>query len=77
MLLRPGMGLALWGTLMGAAAALGLTQSMTSLLFGTKAHDRVTFLSVAILLVLTALSACALAARRAAGMDPMQALRCE
>ena len=62
---------------MGAAAALGLTQLMTSLLFGTKAHDPTTFLSVAILLVLTALSTCALAARRAAGMDPMQALRCE
>jgi putative ABC transport system permease protein len=77
MLLKQGMALALWGTLIGAAAALGLTQLMASLLFGTKAHDPFTFISVALLLVLTAMSACALAARRAAVMDPMQALRCE
>jgi len=50
---------------------------MASLLFGTKAHDPLTFISVAAVLTLTAVSTCALAARRAAGMDPMQALRCE
>ena len=77
MLLRQGVALALWGTLFGAAAALGLTQLMASLLFGTKAHDPLTFISVAAVLTLTAVSTCALAARRAAGMDPMQALRCE
>lgn len=57
--------------------AWGLTHLMASLLFGTKPHDPLTFISVALVLILTALGACALAARRATGMDPMQALRCE
>ena len=77
MLLKQGMALSLWGTLIGVAAALGLTRLMASLLFGTKPHDPATFISVAVVLIATALSTCALAARRAAGMDPMQALRCE
>jgi putative ABC transport system permease protein len=77
MLLKQGMWLTLWGTLGGTVAALVLTRLLAKLLFGTKAYDPATFVSVAVLLSATALLACALAAKRATGMQPLQALRCE
>jgi putative ABC transport system permease protein len=77
MILKRGTRLALAGVAIGAIAAVFLTRGMTSLLYGVSATDPVTFLGVAILLVLVALAACCVPARRAMRADPMVALRFE
>jgi predicted permease len=69
--------LAATGVVVGVAAAWGLTRLMTSLLYGVRAVDPVTFSGVALLLLFAALAACYIPARRAAKVDPMVALRCE
>jgi ABC-type antimicrobial peptide transport system permease subunit len=75
--LRDGAGMTLPSIGIGVVAALGLARLMSAMLFGVKPTDIVTFASVAALLLLVALLACYLPARRAAGLDPMQALRTE
>jgi putative ABC transport system permease protein len=77
MILGQGTKLALVGTGIGIAAALGLTRLMSSQLFGVTATDPVTFLSVAALIILVALATCYIPARRATKVDPMVALRYE
>ncbi len=77
MILGQGTRLALIGAGIGIAAALGLTRLMSSQLFGVTATDPVTFVSVAALIVLVALLACYIPARRATRVDPMIALRYE
>jgi putative ABC transport system permease protein len=77
MILGQGTKLALIGTGIGIAAAFGLTRLMASQLFGVTATDPVTFLSVAALIVLVALAACYIPARRATKVDPIVALRYE
>ena len=75
--LRDGARLTLIGVAIGTAAAIGLTRLMSSILFEVKPTDPVTFGGVAVLLCLIALLACYIPARRAASLDPMQALRSE
>jgi putative ABC transport system permease protein len=69
------LGLTAAGILLGISAALGLTRLMVSLLYDVKASDPTTFVSVALLLLITAVLACLEPALRAALIDPMVALR--
>ncbi len=75
--LRQGAKLALAGVGIGIGAALGLTSLMSNLLFGVTAHDPLTIVVVAALLIFIALLACYFPARRATLVDPMVALRYE
>jgi putative ABC transport system permease protein len=69
--------LALAGLIFGVAGAFALTRSMTALLFEVKPVDPTIFSGVATLLIVVALGACYIPARRAMRVDPMVALRHE
>jgi predicted permease len=75
--LREGLVLCASGVAVGLAAAVALTRAMRALLFGTTVTDPTTFLCVPGLLLLAALAACYLPARRAAAVDPVASLRSE
>jgi putative ABC transport system permease protein len=77
MVLGQGGKIALTGIVIGVVAAFGLTQLMSGLLFSVSASDPATFAAVAGLVVLVAMFACYIPARRAAKVDPMVALRYE
>jgi putative ABC transport system permease protein len=72
-----GMKLASAGVLIGLLLALALTRVLRSLLYDVKPTDPLTFVAVTLLLIVIALIACLMPARRAAHMNPMEALRCE
>ncbi len=67
--------LAVIGIAVGTLASLGIANLIASLLFGTPPTDRTTFLSMILLLLMVALLAGYLPARRASRIDPMIALR--
>jgi putative ABC transport system permease protein len=77
MFVHQGLLLAGVGTALGLAAAVGVTQLMSSLLFGVKALDLVTYAAVTALLIASAVLASILPARRAMAIDPVEALRAE
>jgi predicted permease len=74
---QQGMGLALLGIIAGLIGAFGLTRLMSSMLFGVKPTDPITFFSVLALLLFVALCACLFPAGRAMRINPMTALRTE
>jgi putative ABC transport system permease protein len=77
LVVREGMALAGAGLALGLLASLALAPILRSLLFQTRAGDPATLLSVTALLGAVALLACAIPARRAANLDPQEALRSE
>jgi len=77
MILGEGLLLASIGIAIGVAGALALTRFLRSMLFEIKPTDPATFIGVAALLVVVALAACYIPARRAMRVDPMVALRYE
>jgi predicted permease len=77
MVLQQGTKLALMGVAIGIGAGLGLTRLMTHLLFGVTGHDPLTFAAVSGLLILVALLACYIPARRATLVNPVAALHYE
>jgi putative ABC transport system permease protein len=77
MVTKLGLRLAGIGVVIGIVLALGLTQLITGFLYGVKPTDPVTYAAVAITLVIVALFACYIPARRAMRVDPMVALRYE
>jgi putative ABC transport system permease protein len=72
-----GLKLVLIGLMVGAAGAFALRKLIATQLFGVKATDPLTFIVVGGLLLVIALLACFIPARRAAKVDPLVALRYE
>ncbi len=72
-----GMLLAATGAATGLAAAFWLSRSLEALLFQVRPTDALTFVTVVAVLLVVALIACALPARKATRVDPVIALRCE
>ena len=76
-IIRHGLRLTGLGILIGVAAALGIGKLLGSFLYGVSAADPATFAAVAAFLALIAVGASYLPARRAASIDPVEALRAE
>ncbi len=77
LVLQPGLILTSIGIAAGIVASFFLTRLMSSLLFNVRATDAVTYIGVSLLLMVVALVACYIPARRATKVDPMVALRYE
>jgi len=74
---RQGLSLALTGAVVGLVGALIMSHLMAGLLYGVRPADPLTFAGVALLLLVVAIFACYIPARRAIRVDPMVALRHE
>jgi len=77
LVLKGGMVLTVAGVVTGLAGAYALTRWMRTLLFGVSPTDWLTLLAVSVCVLITALLACYLPARRATKVDPLVALRYE
>jgi putative ABC transport system permease protein len=77
LVLRQGLGLTAAGVIIGAGASLLLTGYLSAFLYDIGPGDLITFLFVPLVLMLVALAASAVPARRATRIDPMVALRHE
>jgi len=77
LILIRGMLLAAWGTGMGLIGCYWLSRLVSNQLYGVSAHDPATLVTVAALLIVVALSASYIPARRATKVDPLAALRYE
>ena len=77
MILRESTGLAIAGIVVGVGASMGLTRLVRSMLYGIEPNDPATICCGVLLLMAVALAASWIPARRAAGVEPMEALRHE
>ena len=77
MILRQGGGVALVGIALGLGAALAASRLMASLLYGISPREPAVFAATTLMLLVVALVACWLPARRAARLNPLEALRAE
>ncbi|MFZ0863910.1 MAG: FtsX-like permease family protein, partial [Candidatus Sulfotelmatobacter sp.] len=77
LVMKQGGRFALIGVALGIAGAMLGTRLLSSLLFGVSTKDALTYSAVSILLTLAALAASYIPARRAAKIDPMNALHYE
>jgi putative ABC transport system permease protein len=77
MTMKQGVKLASAGLLLGLATALTLTRFLQSLLYGVSPFDPLSYITVAFVLAGVGVIACWLPARRAARINPVEALRCE
>ena len=77
LIMAQGARVALAGVGIGLAGALGLTRFLSSLLYGVRPADPITFIAVSLILTSVAMLASYIPARRATKVDPMVALRYE
>jgi putative ABC transport system permease protein len=77
LVVREGMGLTVLGLVVGVVGALWASSFLSSVLFGVAPRDPVTLGGVAIALCVTSLVAISVPAARAAGIDPVVAIRQE
>ncbi len=77
LIIRNGLTLTLVGVVIGVGGALALTRLLRTLLFGVTPTDALTFVTVSAVLIVVAMLACYLPARRATKVDPLVALRYE
>jgi ABC-type antimicrobial peptide transport system permease subunit len=77
MIVLHGLKLTSAGLAIGMLAAMILLRTMTSFIYGVRAIDPLTFITVPIFILVVAVIACSAPARKAAGVDPMNAVRCQ
>jgi len=77
LMMGQGMKLTLIGVAIGFAGAIAITRLLRSLLFAVAPNDLMTFAISAMVLIVVALLACFIPARRATKVDPLVALRYE
>jgi ABC-type antimicrobial peptide transport system permease subunit len=75
LVLSRAMTLAMIGIVIGVGGAVVVTRYLQSMLFGVKPIDVVTFIGVALILAAVVMIACLIPARRAARIDPLEALK--
>ena len=77
LIMTQALGLVVIGIVVGVGASLAAGRLISSLLFGVRATDPATFAGVTLILILVAVVACYVPARRAMKIDPVEALRYE
>ncbi|MBL8151865.1 MAG: ABC transporter permease, partial [Blastocatellia bacterium] len=77
LIISQGLKLVVIGLVVGLVASFATTRLLSSLLFGISANDPITFVVVSVLILLIALIACFIPAKRAAKIPPLEAIRCD